>query len=78
VPVESVTSVTARNKFSTLLNRVGFGRERIVITRRDRKIAAIVPMRDLERIMELELPALTEEDMARAMETEVRRAAGCM
>ena len=78
MPLESVATVVARNKFSTLINRVAFGRERILLTRRERKIAAIVPIRDLERLMELDLPALGEEDVARAMEREVRRASGCL
>jgi antitoxin (DNA-binding transcriptional repressor) of toxin-antitoxin stability system len=61
-----------------LINRVAFGRERILLTRRERKIAAIVPIRDLERLMELDLPAPSEEDRARAMFDEVRRASGCL
>jgi len=78
MPLESVTTVVARNKFSTLINRVAFGQERILLTRRERKIAAIVPIRDLERIMELDLPAPSEEDRARAMDDEVRRLSGCL
>jgi len=78
MPVESVTSVEARNRFSTLINRVAFGRERIVLTRRERKIVAIVPIHDLERILALDQPNLTEEDRARAMYDEVRRLSGCL
>jgi prevent-host-death family protein len=78
MPLESVTTVMARNKFSTLVNRVAFGRERILLTRRERKIAAIVPIRDLERLMELDLPPLSEEDRASAMYDEVRRLSGCL
>lgn len=74
MPLESVSSVEARNKFSTLINRVAFGRERIVLTRRERKIVAIVPIHDLERILALDQPDLTEEDRARAMFDEVRPA----
>ncbi len=79
MPVESVTSVTARNQFSVLLNRVAFGRERIIITRRERKIAAIVPIYELQRIMELEMPVRppirTGADLAAALEEEMRLAA---
>jgi prevent-host-death family protein len=78
MPAESVTSVEARNKFSTLINRVAFGRERIVLTRREQKIVAIVPIDDLARLMELDQPDRTEEDRARAMFDEVRRLSGCL
>jgi prevent-host-death family protein len=80
MPVETVATVLARNHFSDLLNRVAFGRERIVLTRRERKIAAIIPIDDLERIMQLELPVRppirTGEDLARALEEEIRLAPG--
>lgn len=59
-----------------LLNHVAFGRERIVITRRERKIAAIVPIYDLEHLMELERPERppirTGADLAAALEEELR------
>jgi antitoxin (DNA-binding transcriptional repressor) of toxin-antitoxin stability system len=33
--IETATTVEARNRFSRLVNRVAFGRERLAITRRD-------------------------------------------
>ena len=44
----------ARQEFSDTLNRVVYGRERIVLARRGRDLAAIVPMDDLELIRALE------------------------
>ena len=78
MPVESVSTVEARNKFSTLINRVAFGRERIALTRRERKIVAIVPIHDLVLLMELDQPRRTEEENARAMFAEVQRLSGCL
>ncbi|MGE5279001.1 MAG: type II toxin-antitoxin system prevent-host-death family antitoxin [Acidobacteriota bacterium] len=44
----------ARQDFADTLNRVAYGRERIVLARRGRDLAAIVPMDDLELIRALE------------------------
>jgi antitoxin Phd len=52
--IETVTTVEARNRFSRLVNRVAFGRERLVITRRDIKLAALVPFDELAELMQLE------------------------
>lgn len=45
-----VTASNARDNFSETINRVTYGGERIVIHRRGRELAAIVPMTDLKRI----------------------------
>ena len=52
--IETVTTVEARNRFSRLVNRVAFGRERLVITRRDIKLAALIPFDELATFLELE------------------------
>ena len=44
----------AREEFADTLNRVVYGGERIVLARRGRDLAAIVPMDDLELIRALE------------------------
>lgn len=44
----------ARQEFADTLNRVVYGGERIVLERRGRDLAAIVPMDDLELIRALE------------------------
>jgi prevent-host-death family protein len=44
----------ARQQFSDTLNRVVYRGERIILARRGRDLAAIVPMDDFELIRELE------------------------
>jgi len=44
----------ARETFSTTINRVAFGGERVVLTRHGRRVAAVVPIEDLELIEALE------------------------
>lgn len=47
----------ARNEFGTVVNRVAFGKERIVLERRGKALAALIPMEDLrllERLIEAE------------------------
>ncbi len=53
-PVTRLLTSKARQEFSDTLNRVVYGRERIVLARRGRDLAAIVPMDDLELIRALE------------------------
>lgn len=44
----------ARESFSATVNRVAFGGERVVLTRHGRRVAAVVPIKDLELIEALE------------------------
>lgn len=44
----------ARESFSNTVNRVAFGGERVVLTRHGRRVAAVVPIEDLELIEALE------------------------
>jgi prevent-host-death family protein len=44
----------ARESFSTTINRVAFGRERVVLTRHGKRVAAVVPIEDLELLESLE------------------------
>lgn len=50
----AVSTVVARNEFSTVLNRAAFGKERIILKRRGKAIAAVVPMCDLELLQKIE------------------------
>ncbi|MGO8932643.1 MAG: type II toxin-antitoxin system Phd/YefM family antitoxin [Bryobacteraceae bacterium] len=50
----SVSTVEARNEFSTVLNRAAFGKERVILARRGKAIAAIVPMDDVKLLRALE------------------------
>lgn len=49
-----VAASKARQGFSDTLNRVAFGKERVVLRRRGKDIAAVVPIDDLRLLEELE------------------------
>ena len=59
----------ARNAFADLLNRVSYRRERIVLHRRGKDVAAIVPLEDLELLHELE-DRIDLEAVRRALQEE--------
>ncbi len=64
--VTAVSVADARGDLASLLNRVAFGKERLVITRHGREVAAIVPVEDLRlfaRIRRL----VTRKGVARAL-----------
>jgi prevent-host-death family protein len=50
----AVSTVLARNEFSTVLNRAAFGKERVILKRRGKAIAAVVPMDDIELLRKIE------------------------
>ena len=68
---EAITTVAARQHFSDLINRVAYGKDRIVLTRRNRPLAAVVPIEDIALLEEIE----DREDLkaARAALREVKR-----
>ena len=47
-------ATTARDEFSDLLNRAAYGKERVILTRRGRELAAVVPIEDVRLLEELE------------------------
>ena len=61
----------AKDAFSDTLNRAGYGKERIILTRRGKPIAALVPLEDLELLDELE-NAADAEDVRLAREEAAR------
>jgi len=50
----NISTAKARNDFAEVINRASFGKERFVLTRRGKKLAAIIPVEDLELLEELE------------------------
>ena len=44
----------ARGEFAELVNRAAYGRERVVLTRHGKAVAALVPVHDLELLEALE------------------------
>ena len=49
-----VTSSAARNEFAELVNRAAYGGERVIVHRRKKPVAAVVPLADLELLERLE------------------------
>jgi len=52
--LNKITTANARKKFSNIINRVAFGNESFVLTRRGEPIAAIVSINELKLLQELE------------------------
>ena len=52
----------AREEFADLVNRAAYGHERVLVSRRGRTVAAIVPIEDVELLERLE----DEHDLAEA------------
>jgi prevent-host-death family protein len=50
----NMSTVELRENLSDAVNRAAFGKERVVLTRRGRKLAAIVPFEDIELLEALE------------------------
>lgn len=46
---EKIPVTEARSQFSELINRVGFGKERIVLTRHGKPLVALVPAEMLDQ-----------------------------
>jgi prevent-host-death family protein len=68
---KAITTVAARQNFSDLINRVAYGKDRVVLTRRSRPLAAVVPIEDVALLEKIE----DREDLkaARAALREVKR-----
>ena len=50
----TISTVDARKNFADIVNRVAYGNEPIVLTRRGQKIAALVSMDELELLQQIE------------------------
>jgi prevent-host-death family protein len=48
------SAVEARNKFSNIINRVAFGKERLVLTRRGEELVALIPAEDVQLLEAIE------------------------
>lgn len=64
--VTAVTVADARSGLAEILNRVAYGKERLVITRHGRELAAIVPVEDLQLVHRLRR-FVARKDVARAL-----------
>lgn len=50
----TLTTVEARERFSEVVNRAAFGKERILLTRRGKPLVVMLPVADLEHLEALE------------------------
>jgi prevent-host-death family protein len=64
--VTAVSVAEARSDLAELLNRVAYGKERLVITRHGRELAALVPVEDLQLANRLRR-FVARKDVARAL-----------
>ncbi len=70
----TLSTVKARENFSDLVNRSAYGKERVVLTRRGKGVAAVVPIEDLKLLEAIE-DRLDLEDIEKALaDPENRRA----
>jgi prevent-host-death family protein len=73
----TLTTVEARERFSEVVNRAAFGKERILLTRRGKPLAVMMPVADLEYLEALEeandvhAAKAVKEEMARTGEKAV-------
>ena len=50
----SLSTTLARESFSEVVNRAAYGKERVVLTRRGKRLVAVVPIEDVELLERLE------------------------
>ena len=62
----TLSTVKARENFSDLVNRSAYGKERVVLTRRGRGVAAVIPIEDLNLLEAIE-DRLDLEDIENAL-----------
>jgi len=70
-PTTRLRSTLVRDAFSDTINRVAYSGERIVLERRGKAVAAVVPLADLELLEDLE--DRLDLDEARAAIAETRK-----
>lgn len=52
--VTTMSVAKARSHFADLINRVAYAKERVILTRRDKGVVAVVPVEDVQLLEELE------------------------
>lgn len=62
--ITSISTAEAKEQFSELINRVSHSKERIVLTRRDKEVAAIISLDDLQILLKAE----SQNDLKEATE----------
>ena len=70
MPVTRLNVSKAREEFPELVNRAAYGKERIIVSRRGKDLAAVIPIDDLrllERLAREEMERLDLEDARAAL-----------
>lgn len=62
----TVTTKEARDQLSDLVNRAAYGKERIVLTRRGKGVAALIPLDDLVALEQMLRRIEDESDLEAA------------
>ena len=52
--MSKISTKEARDQLSTVISRAAFAKERVILTRHGKAIAAVVPIEDIELLEELE------------------------
>jgi len=52
--INKITTADARKKLSNIINRVAFGEESFVLTRRGEPVAALISLKELKLLQEIE------------------------
>ena len=66
----TLSSANARDQLSDILNRAAFGKERVVVSRRGKPLAAVVPLEDIATLEALEDALDAAEIQKRLLEWE--------
>jgi prevent-host-death family protein len=72
--IREMSTVELREGFSEAINRAAFGKERVILTRRGRRIAAIVPLEDVKTLEAIE-DKKDIEDAKKALKEAARKGA---
>ena len=64
--MRTMNASEVRDEFAETLNRVAFGGERVIIRRRDKELAAVIPIEDLRLLERLEAEEEDRVDLAEA------------
>lgn len=68
--MRSISASEAREEFAEIINHVAYGGERIVVRRREKELAAVIPMEDLrllERLIQQEEDRLDAEEARKVL-----------
>ena len=66
--LKKISTADARKKFSNIINRVAFGKESFILTRRGEALAALVSVEDFKLLQEME-DRMDVQDAWQARET---------